>query len=139
MRPALSRRSRAGPLPTACPTTCGPRQPRHRPGGREADTDEEQAHAHPGSTGLPTPGRTAFPCKAQLRISGVFAPFGHQQCHSGGALSPRMQHALARDRANKRGIAAQREALWGGAVHHEVKAPAVRSRHSGAEVCVSHC
>ena len=36
VRPALSCRSRAGPLPTACPTTCGPRQPRHRPGGRGA-------------------------------------------------------------------------------------------------------
>ena len=40
------------------------------------------------------------------------------------------RHALARDRANQRGIAAQREALWGGAVHHEVEAPAVRCQHS---------
>ena len=70
------------------------------------------------------------PPKAQLRISGVFAPFGRQQCHSGGVLSPGVRHALARDRANKRGIAAQREALWGGAVHHEVEAPAVRCQHS---------
>ena len=42
------------------------------------------------------------PPKAQLRISGVFAPFGRQQCHlfSGGVLSPGVRHALARDRAN---------------------------------------
>ena len=57
VRPALSRRSRAGPLPTACPTACGPRQPRHRPGGRGAPGErglgraDEKAHAHPGSTG----------------------------------------------------------------------------------------
>ena len=100
VRPALSRRSRAGPLPTACPTTCGPPAP-----------DFSSQDAQPLSP----------PPKLQLRISGVLAPFGRQQCHTGGVLSPGVRHALINDRANKRGIAAQREALSKGAVHHEVE------------------
>ena len=57
--------------------------------------------------------------------------FGRQPCHSSGVLSPGMRHALACDRSNKRGIAAQREALWGGAVHPEVEVPAVRCQLPG--------
>ena len=89
---APSRRSRAGPLPTACPTTCGAQAAEAQvEGGRRPESaDTEQAHAHPGSP-PPTPGRTPL----SPRISGVFAPFGRQQCHSGCALSPGVRHALA--------------------------------------------
>ena len=80
-------------------------------GGRpeSADTDEltnklMRIPAPPAPDFSSQDAQPLSPPKAQLRISGVFAPFGRQQCHSGGVLSPGARHALARDRANKRGI-----------------------------------
>ena len=132
---APSRRSRAGPLPTACPTTCGAQAAEAQvEGGRRpesADTDElTKAHAHPGSP-PPTPERTPLsPPKMQLRISGVFAPFGRQQCHSG------VRHALLLT-----SVASQRNARPCGKAPYTTRSRRRRSEAStpGAEVYVSHC
>ena len=130
-RPTLSHLSRAGPLPTACPSPCGPRQPRHRPGGRgcpESAGRDELTNAAPPAPDFSSQDRmhSLCPPKLELRILVVFALFSPQQCHSRG-----WDVARLRDRAYKRGIAAP----------YTTRSRRRRSDASfpGAEVCVSRC
>ena len=86
VRPALSRRSRAGPLPRQhAPPPAGPGSRGTGPegGGRpeSADTDEltnklMRIPAPPAPGFSSQDAQPLSPPEAQLRISGVFAPFG---------------------------------------------------------------